>query len=427
MSASRHLLLLTLLFAPLPVIAQSTDTERVSGVVRDVESGTALQGVTVGVQGSDNQVSTDRQGRFFLRDVPAGIWTLEVEFAGYGARTYAMDIEPGGFAEVEINLSAEAEAEAEAALANPSSTDPARNLGQVAEAEQIARLIGSVRSLGELIQRSAPALRSRDAAGFVGFGLCLEFRSSGVRSGNSLIVGTGEEDFGCLHPRIFLDGIQAQDPSAIYELSALGDIRRIQAIPSSEAGARFGSAPHGVILVETRFMADRPTPVDIGIGNTISAAGRPYVSRNRASFDWSQDPAGHPFARTMVGSLIGNAIGLAAGVSLGRKCVFIEDRTLDIAFSCGNAGVAGVSAAAIALPALGSAVGAHFAGRTDMSVGKLVPALVGAGMGVLPGYIFSLSTVGDGVQTMNAVGKVFLVVGTPLLTSLADKMFRALR
>jgi len=62
-----------------------------------------------------------------------------------------------------------------------------------------------------------------------------------------------------------------------------------------------------------------------------------------------------------------------------------------------------------------------------MSVGKLVPALVGAGMGVLPGYIFSLSTVGDGVQTMNAVGKVFLVVGTPLLTSLADKMFRALR
>ncbi|MDA0329874.1 MAG: carboxypeptidase-like regulatory domain-containing protein [Gemmatimonadetes bacterium] len=412
-----------LLAVPGSASARQFQAERVSGVVRDFESGATLAGVTVSVQGSDTQVSTDASGRFVLRDVPAGTWTLEVEFEGYGARTYAMEIEPGGFAEVEINLTAEPEA----APMPPPSSDPARTLGQVVEAEEIARLIGSVRSLGELIQRAAPGLRSREAAGFVGFGLCLEFRGSSARSGTSLVVGGDEEDFSCLHPRIFLDGIQAQDPTSIYDLSALADIRRIQVIPSAEAGARFGSAPNGVVLIETRFMVARPAPVDVGVGNPVPGAGQPFVSRARSSFDWDQDPAGHPFARTFVGAVIGNAIGLTAGVSVGRQCVFIEDRTLDIAFSCGNAGVAGVSAAAIALPALGSAMGAHFGGRTQLSTGKLVPAMVGAAMGVLPGYIFSLSTVGEGVQTMNTIGKVFLVVGTPLLTSLADRMFRGMR
>lgn len=147
----------------------------------------------------------------------------------------------------------------------------------------------------------------------------------------------------------------------------------------------------------------------------------------RPTFDWSMDPEGHRFGRAFLGAAAGNAVGLAAGLAVGRQCVFIEDRTDEIEFSCGDAGVAGVGVAAVALPALGSALGARVLGRTDRSRGRLVPALVGAGMGVLPGYIFSLSTVGDGVGTMNAVGKAFLLVGTPLLTALADRMHRTLR
>jgi hypothetical protein len=83
--------------------------------------------------------------------------------------------------------------------------------------------------------------------------------------------------------------------------------------------------------------------------------------------------------------------------------------------------------AALALPALGSALGAHLGGRTQASEGRWIPALVGAGLALLPGYGFSLSTVGSGVQATNTAGMVFLVAGTPLFTAVADRLYRRLR
>ena len=89
--------------------------------------------------------------------------------------------------------------------------------------------------------------------------------------------------------------------------------------------------------------------------------------------------------------------------------------------------VAATGMTAFALPALGSAMGARWGGRTETSQGSLVPAVVGASMMIFPGYLFSLTTVGDGVTTMNHVGKGMLLIGTPLLVTVADRMFRKLR
>lgn len=245
-------------------------TQQVSGVVLEVVGRAPVPDAVIRVQGQVDAVRSGRDGRFILRDVPAGSWLLEVTPPGRAPHTYSMDVEPGGYAVVEV----------------------------------------VVESLGD------PS--SREASG----------------------------------------------------------IRR---------------------------------------------------TRSRESFDWSQDPAGHSFGRTFLGAAAGNALGLAAGLAVGRQCVFIEDRTEEIAFSCDNAGVAGAGLAAVALPALGGAIGARLAGGTDRSRGRMVPAVVGGAMGVLPGYIFSLSTVGGGVETMNAVGMGFLLVGAPLITTAADRLFRTLR
>ena len=145
------------------------------------------------------------------------------------------------------------------------------------------------------------------------------------------------------------------------------------------------------------------------------------------TFDWEQDPNGHNFFRTFLGAAAGNAAGLAAGLQAGRRCVYVEDGTREIETSCRNAGVAGVGLVAFALPALGSAAGAHFAGATNVSVGKWIPALVGASMAIFPGYVFSLTTVGGGVEATNNAGKAFLLVGTPLFTTVADRLYRRLR
>ena len=72
-------------------------------------------------------------------------------------------------------------------------------------------------------------------------------------------------------------------------------------------------------------------------------------------------------------------------------------------------------------------MGANLMGRTELSAGRFVPSVVGGMMGALPGYIFALATVGEGVQTMNAVGKGFLIVAPPLLTTVADRLYRRLR
>jgi len=114
-------------------------------------------------------------------------------------------------------------------------------------------------------------------------------------------------------------------------------------------------------------------------------------------------------------------------LAAGRHCVYVEDRTREIETSCGNAGVAGVGLVAFALPAMGSALGAHLGGSTSISVGKWVPALLGASMAIFPGYAFSLTTVGGGVEATNNAGRAFLLVGTPLFTTVADRLYRRLR
>ncbi|MDP2958634.1 MAG: hypothetical protein Q8N53_19575, partial [Longimicrobiales bacterium] len=117
----------------------------------------------------------------------------------------------------------------------------------------------------------------------------------------------------------------------------------------------------------------------------------------------------------------------AAGLEAGRRCVYVEDGTGELDTKCSTAGVVGAGLVAVALPALGSALAVRWGGATDISVGRLVPALIGATMAVLPGYGFTLTTVGGGVGETKAVGFAILLVGTPLLTTAADRLYRTLR
>lgn len=290
---------------------------------------------------------------------------------------------------------------------------PAVRAGTVVDKARIAQLSGGSRNVGDLIRRALPTLQARTSDGSVGDGLCLEFRGTAGRS-----LGPGRSSSTCNSPQIYLDGVALTDPAAAYTMTAFEGIQWIQAIPPGEAGAQFGQSTYGVILIATTSGGTRMgAPAGPGL----------MVRSRRSTFDWEQDPNGHDFLRTFLAAAAGNAAGLAAGLAAGRRCVYVEDGTREIATRCSNAGVAGVGVAAFALPAMGSALGAHFGGSTSVSVGRWVPALIGAGMAIFPGYAFSLTTVGGGVEATNNAGKAFLLVGTPLLTTLADRLYRRLR
>jgi len=151
------------------------------------------------------------------------------------------------------------------------------------------------------------------------------------------------------------------------------------------------------------------------------------VRSRRTTFDWEQDPAGYPFWRALALSAVGGTAGLLAGREAWRRCVYVDDVTREQERTCPRPEVAAMGAAALALPALGSALGAHLGGRTGASQGKWVPAVLGATLALLPGYGFSLVTVGNGVAATNTAGTLFLVAGTPLFTALADGLYRTLR
>jgi hypothetical protein len=190
-------------------------------------------------------------------------------------------------------------------------------------------------------------------------------------------------------------------------------------VPAGDAGARYGTGSlYGVLLIETR----PPGPDRTGRERPVS----PLDLQRRAAFDWSRDPQGHPVIRTSVGAFLGNALGLAAGITVGRQCFAVNDRD-EIVTGCGLAGNAAAIVTAMALPAGAAALGARWGGATSNSRGRLLPALLGAGMMVFPGYAFSMATVGGGTEMANGVGALMLVVGTPLLVTLADRMFRDLR
>jgi len=281
---------------------------------------------------------------------------------------------------------------------------------------RIQQLAGGSRNVGELIRRAFPGMQVRESdatGGVAGNTLCLEFRGVGNRS-----LNLGVASATCFSPQVYLDGIALGDPSMAYGMTALDGLQWIQAIPPAEASAQFSGATNGVILIATTSG-----------GSAMSMApGSSYLVRSRrTSFDWEMDPNGHPFLRAFLGAAVGSAAGLLAGREVGRQCIYIEDRTQEIETSCRNAGVAGVSLVALALPALGSTLGAHYGGSTDISVGKWIPGLIGAGMALFPGYVYSLTTVGDGVGATNNAGKVFLLLGTPLFTTLADRLYRDLR
>jgi TonB-dependent receptor len=78
-----------LLVTPGMVEAQSGT---VVGTVLDTETGLALSGVTVRVEGTDVGAVSNPAGRFAVRGVPVGSQTLVIEYLGYGTVTERVDV-----------------------------------------------------------------------------------------------------------------------------------------------------------------------------------------------------------------------------------------------------------------------------------------------------------------------------------------------
>ncbi len=93
--------LLAITFLPLFVLAQSGS---ITGRVTDAETGDALVGANVVVDGTNWGAATDSDGNFLVASVAAGDYTLTATVIGYESATGSVSVAAGGSATVDFAL-----------------------------------------------------------------------------------------------------------------------------------------------------------------------------------------------------------------------------------------------------------------------------------------------------------------------------------
>ena len=271
-------------------VAQSTGT--VTGVVTDAQSGQPLQGVqiTAGTAGS----LTNADGRYIVRNVPAGEVTMTAEFIGYERVRRTITVPAGGTVETNLALNISALALDEIVVTGTAGGTQRRAIGNVVSSVNAEAVMEEVpiANMDQLLAQRTPGLMMLPGGGNVGTG-------SGIRIRGVSSMSLSNE------PIVYIDGIRMDaDPTRgpgqrgganVSRLNDLNpnDIASIEVIKGPAAATLYGTeASNGVIQIITKR----------------GAAGAPeFELVMRAGQNWLWDPetrAGLRWGRTSSGELI---------------------------------------------------------------------------------------------------------------------------
>ena len=93
--------------ASLALLAATAEAANVAGRIRDRDSNSHLLGATITLRELGRTATSDSGGDFVLTDVPAGTYTLEVEYLGYRPFTEQVVVADGGNSTVDVALSSD--------------------------------------------------------------------------------------------------------------------------------------------------------------------------------------------------------------------------------------------------------------------------------------------------------------------------------
>jgi hypothetical protein len=392
-----------LLLAPGAAAPQSAT---ITGRILDRESLKPIPQVAVTLRGTDRRAFTDSAGTFRLEAVPAGNQFLVVTHIAYGEHAESIAVRANDVLQLQVNLSQQAiqltplpvDGRTELELRKRASGSSFNEIAR-AEIEEGAR---RGLDLGRLLREGMPGVRV-DPLGRMG-GYCVEYRLSVARANEY-----------CRAVAVFLDGVRVQGAGTLYTTLPLDQIERLELLAPAEAGARYGTAAgFGVLLIETRQ------------GSRVARART--TERMLPGFDWSLEAQSYRWPRVLGASFVGNSVGLGLSALLVDQCLYMSGGDARLLRSrCDAIGTVGVSFLALVLPSAVGSLAARWAGSTDRSQGRIVASGLIGTLAVSSGALLLVHGESANSDAARTAGAVVVTVGVPLVLTLSDRAFRALR
>ena len=399
--AARWVLLLSVVTLASATGAASQEHGILTGRVLEQQNSRPIADVVVRLHDLGLSTVTDAGGMFQFTEVPEGAHILLVEHLAYGDQSREIAVNPGEDLRLDVRLSPRTielaplvvEAVTELEQRRISTGHSINEVGPAQLSEAARRGL----ALSDVLTQHLPGLRVRSGR----TGSCVEYRSTSAQGG-------------CNDVSIYVDGVRSAVPSLLYFSMPLDDIARVELLSPLQASTRFGmAAGGGALLVETKTGPQRRR-------ETAS-------DRLATGFDWSLEEKRYGWERVFLSSFVGNAVGLAVGLGLANQCLDIDTGIGGLRPRCTGVLTTGTGVLALALPSAAGGYSAGWAGQTRRSKGRFLPAALGSAMAATAGYLLLIEGRSNEARSAETAGLVLLAVGTPLMTTLADRVFRVLR
>ena len=234
-----------------PAMAAAQGTASITGTVTDSASGRPIPSVQVVVVGTTRGALSDDQGRFAVRGVSAGTWTVRAQRIGYRPQVRSITLGDGEAATASFTMTEVARVLSEVVSTGYGTDSRATVSNAVAKVDGETIQNKPVAGVDAALQGKAPGVQVTQNAGNPGAGITVRIRGSSSLSASNqpLYVVDGmpviRENFSQLD-------LGGQDVTAVTSLNP-DDVEDITVLKDAAAAAIYGSrGSNGVIVITTK-------------------------------------------------------------------------------------------------------------------------------------------------------------------------------
>jgi TonB-linked SusC/RagA family outer membrane protein len=218
------------------LVAQSSSTGAVQGMVRAEAGGAALVGVNLVLAGTQWSATTGAGGRYALASVPPGQYTVRASLIGYGTGEQQVTVTSGQTVTADFALPVEAVALNQLVVTGYGTQRRRDVTGSVASVSQAAMATMPVARVDQALAGQIAGVQIQTTNSQPGAGLRIR-----VRGSNSLNASN--------EPLVVVDGVIGADLNQLNP----NDIETVDVLKDASASAIYGArASNGVIMITTK-------------------------------------------------------------------------------------------------------------------------------------------------------------------------------